>query len=89
MQLVTVNFYRRAIQMFKIAPSNTREIRIGDDDFYFKDNLTVCPRAAIIIADDCPSYTRTLLAKAINDGDIIPVAYVPGNEFTWQKLSEK
>ena len=50
------------------------------------DGPLLMSRAAIDIADDCPSDVANLVLKALNKGWIQPVAYVHKNDYLADQL---
>ena len=65
-----------------------KEIRPGDEHFMMADGLKVVPRASLIIKDGCPNYFKTIIAKAYNEGWLVPVANVKTKELFWELLED-
>ncbi len=64
------------------------EIKQGDKGFKFISGYVEYPRAAILVDDSCPARVRLELQQWVNNGWIMPVAYVKDKDFIWEKLQE-
>jgi hypothetical protein len=64
-----------------------KTVRQGDPDFMIYEGTICYPRAMLHITPDCPSNIRTQLEWAMTEGYIKTVAYVPGKQLTWEKLT--
>ena len=74
--------------MFKANRSHVT-LRPGHEDFVFSPNgITVVPRAAIEISQQCPENYRSLIAECLNQGWIKPVAYMREIEYTMELLKK-
>ena len=65
-----------------------KEISPGDEHFMMTDGLKVIPRASLMIKDGCPNYFKTIIAKAYNEGWLVPVANVKTKELFWEVLGD-
>lgn len=79
--------------MFKLITVNPSEkyhqLRAGDDGFYFSpDNLTLVPRASLVLSKDCPDNYIRIINAAIAKGWLKPVAHCTDQELVWQKLKK-
>lgn len=61
-------------------------IRQGGDDFHFVDGHKLVPRASFEISELCPANMRLMIERAIGEGYIRTVAYIPDAEYAWEKL---
>jgi hypothetical protein len=62
------------------------KITPNEPGFRMTDGPLLMSRAAIDIADDCPSDVANLVLKALNKGWIQPVAYVHKNDYLADQL---
>lgn len=61
-------------------------IRQGSNEFHFVDGIKIVPRASIEISGQCPSNMSLMIQRAITEGYIKSVAYVPDAEYAWEQL---
>lgn len=61
-------------------------IRPGSDEWYFVDGHKLVPRASIEISELCPQNMSLMIQRAIGEGYIKTVAYIPDAEYAWEKL---
>lgn len=61
-------------------------IKQGDSEFHFVDGFTIVPRASFEISEVCPSNMRLMIHRAVADGYLRLNAYVPDEEYMWEKL---
>lgn len=61
-------------------------IRQGSEEFHFVDGFKIVPRASIEISELCPQNMSLMIQRAIGEGYIKTVAYIPDAEYTWEKL---
>ena len=62
-------------------------IKQSDPEFHFNANdYTVCSRASLEISELCPEYMKDMIHRAMLDGYLKLVAYVPDTEYAWEKL---
>jgi hypothetical protein len=72
-----------------IKPTAVKTIKPTDNDFMFSsDGITLCPRASLLITDDCPDYYKTIIAEAYNKGWLRPQAHIPVHEHFMEKLTK-
>ena len=66
-------------------------LRPGDTSFRLNDNVSVTDRAAIEITNTCPQSYAEIIAVAIKQQWIQPVAAVPRNDPTlmWDRLKKR
>ena len=58
-----------------------------DSIFRFSpDGITLVPRAGFVIANECPGEYRAVISECINHGWLMPVAYMPDDQYAWEKL---
>lgn len=60
-----------------------------DPAFRITDGLAVYARAALEIERDCPSDVIYLYQQGIERGWIKLVAYVPEDQYAWEKLKQE
>jgi len=72
--------------MFNAKLSEAKMLCPGDDGFKFMKDMVEYPRAAIVIAENCPDNYRHIVYTCQAKGWIKPVAYVPTNEYIWEEL---
>ena len=65
-----------------------KKIRPGDELFHMTDGFKLVPRAGFEIGKGCPEYFKTIIAKAYNEGWLIPVANVKTKELFWELLED-
>ena len=64
-------------------------LRPGHEDFVFSpDGVTVVPRAAIEISQQCPVTYHSMIAECINQGWIRSVAHMRETEYTMELLKK-
>lgn len=63
-------------------------IRPGDEHFNMTDGIKLVPRASFEIGEGCPEYFKTIIAKAYNEGWLIPIAHVKTKELFWELLED-
>jgi hypothetical protein len=61
-------------------------IRQGEGEFHFVDGWKLVPRASFEISELCPTSMRLMIERAIGEGYIKTIAYVPDAEYAWEKL---
>lgn len=77
--------------MASLLPYKTRdikELRHGDPNFMLTDGMILYPRAMVHITPECPNNVRDHINWAIAEGYLKAVAFVPGKELTWSRLTE-
>jgi hypothetical protein len=68
--------------------AKVKTIKSGDTDWVFSpDGITVCPRASLLITDQCPDYYKTIIADAYSKGWLIPQAHIPVHEHFMEQLT--
>lgn len=72
----------------RVAQTNIKTIKQGDDRWLLKDGIVVCPRAGFEVSDCCPKEYKQIILQAIEYGYIKPVAHVYGKELTLDSLRE-
>ena len=74
--------------MIKISAGRPHKtLRPSDADFTFSPNgLTLVPRAAFEINNQCPREYRLIIAECINNGWLKPVAHMRDVEYTMELL---
>jgi hypothetical protein len=60
----------------------------GHEHFTIVDKITVTPRAAFEISNNCPAEYKSIFVTAINAGWLKPVAYVSDEEYMILQLSK-
>lgn len=67
---------------------NSDYVKLDEDDplFNFHCGIVRYSRSAIEISDDCPRQFKELMMRAVIDGWVKPVAYMPQREYTWTRL---
>lgn len=64
-----------------------KELTSDDPEFMMNDGVMLCPRAAVVITDDCPDMYQQILVQAFQKKWVKPIAYVPNEEVFMQTLS--
>ena len=57
-----------------------------DPEFHFKSGFTICSRASLEISELCPEHIKLMIHRAMGEGYLKLVAYVPDTEYAWEKL---
>lgn len=65
-----------------------KALKRGDNNFTINDGLTLTPRAGFQINQECPREYKLILAECINNGWIIPVAFMTETEYMWEELKK-
>jgi hypothetical protein len=52
------------------------------------DSIQMVPRAAIEISQRCPDNYKSLISECVEQGWLVPVAYVKEKELFWEKLGD-
>ena len=73
---------------FTTKEKKFKSIRPGEEHFTMFDGIKVVPRASFEIGKGCPEYFKTIIAKAYNEGWLIPVAHVKTKELFWELLED-
>jgi len=68
--------------MITQTPSTVVTVRAGEASFFLKDGSTLVPRAAIEIANNCPSDIIKAITIGFERGWLKAVAYVPETDPT-------
>ncbi len=71
-----------------IHENHIKTIRSGDSKFIIKSGTVLAPRAGIEIHKDCPSSHIRLIKQCINNGWLMPVAYMIDEELAWEILKD-
>jgi hypothetical protein len=74
--------------MFKAVESKNKikTVKPGDSNWYIDSNFIRTPRAGFEISMKCPSEYRMILNQCIQNGWILPVAYMKESEHFWEQL---
>jgi len=73
---------------FTYIENQFKKVRPGDEQFNMNDGVQIIPRASIEIGQGCPEYFKTIIAKAYNEGWLIPIATVKTKELFWEEFSK-
>lgn len=73
---------------FTTPEKKIKKINQNDPDFIIDDGISMAPRAAIEISNDCPYNHLQILKTYIDRGWIKPIAYMKESEYMWEKLGE-
>ena len=73
--------------MYKTVNNTYVSFRPGHKDFAFSpDGITLVPRASVVINEQCPDSYRSMIAYAINNGWVEPIANMRDSEYTMEVL---
>jgi hypothetical protein len=74
--------------MFTFPERKVVELKPGDPGFSFTDGLAMYSRSAVEIDERCPNNIRDKIMIALCEGWLRPVAYMPKEQCTWDRLKE-
>lgn len=76
--------------MFTISSSlKYKTYKRNDPGFHFSpDNITLVPRAGIMIDEKCPREYMMIIAECISNGWLKPIAYQPVHEEFMEELTK-
>jgi hypothetical protein len=72
---------------FTITSSKIHTLKSGDPGFQIIDGFTTANRASVEISARCPENIRDLIALALKEGWIKPVAYITEREKLFMGLT--
>ena len=72
-----------------IFPDETfKKIKQGQRDFFMTDGIQMVPRACVEISQKCPDRYIDVIRKCLEQGWLVPVAYMKESEYIWEKLGD-
>lgn len=71
---------------YQVYKTETKTLFSKDEEFYIRSNITLVPRAAFQIDQNCPLEYRQIIAACIDRGWLKPVANIRDSEYTYEKL---
>lgn len=73
---------------FKVYSSRVRTIHQTDPDFLIHDGMVLSPRAGFMINEKCPTNYRQVIKECLDNGWLMPVAYMKDSELVWDALQQ-
>ena len=68
--------------------SNIKTVKLGDPGWLLKDGMVLSPRAGFEINPKCPQEYRMIIRECIDNGWLMPVAYVFDHEMIFDTLKD-
>ena len=80
--------YRSTIVTYTFPDKTFKRLKRGEENFVMSDGIQLVPRAAIEISQRCPDNYKSLISECVEQGWLVPVAYVKEKELFWEKLGD-